>query len=82
VHGRFEATITRPYNVVYASRRDFRNYAMSHEDVMREFGHLIVYQGRMEKVIATAMGDTGYIMRATELEPLIDAAMRIQATVA
>jgi biotin carboxylase len=82
VHGRFEATITRPYNVVYASRRDFRNYAMSHGDVMREFGHLIVYQGRMEKVIATAMGDTGYIMRAPELEPLIDAAMRIQATVA
>ena len=79
VNGRFDAIITRPYNVVYASRRDFRNYAMSHEEVTREFAHLIVKEARMERVIATAMGDYGYVMRHPDAEPLMDAAKRIQA---
>ncbi len=79
VHGRFDAIITRPYNVLYACRRDIRMYAMSHDDVMREFGHLIVQSARMERVIATAMGDYGYVLRGPELEPLFDAARQIQA---
>ena len=37
VHGRFDAVITRPYNVRLRSRRDGRQYVMSHEDVLREF---------------------------------------------
>ena len=79
VHGRFDAPVTRPYNVLYASRRDNRPYVMSHDEVMREFADLIVQQARMERVIAVAMGDHGYVLRHPELEPLIDAARRIQA---
>jgi len=78
VNGRFDATVTRRYHVVYASRRDGRNYVMSHDDVMREFSDLIVQQARMDAVIAVAMGDQGYVMRHAEAEPLIDAAKRIQ----
>jgi ATP-grasp domain-containing protein len=78
VHGRFDAIIKRQYNVLYASRRDIRTYAMSHEDVMRAFGHLIVQSARMERVIATAMGDYGYVLRGPELEPLFEAARQIQ----
>jgi hypothetical protein len=78
VHGRFDAAVTRLYHVVYASRRDFRNYVMSHEEVLREFADLIVQEARMDPVIATAMGDQGYVMRNPEAEPLIDAAKRIQ----
>ena len=78
VHGRFDAIITRPYHVLYASRRDIRTYELSHEEVLSEFGHLIVKEGRMDKVIATAMGDTGYILRHPEAEPLFEAARRIQ----
>jgi hypothetical protein len=78
VHGRFDAAVTRLYHVVYASRRDFRNYVMSHEEVLREFADLIVQEARMDPVIATAMGDQGYVMRNPEAEPLIDAANRIQ----
>jgi hypothetical protein len=51
---------------------------MSHEEVLREFGPLIVQESRMERVLASAMGDHGYIMRSPELAPLIDAAKRIQ----
>jgi hypothetical protein len=78
VHGRFDAIVTRPYNVVYASRRDNHRYAMSHDDVIHEFGPLIVQEARMEPVLASAMGDQGYVLRGTELQPLIDAAKQIQ----
>ncbi len=79
VHGRFDAIVTRPYNCLYASRRDFKTYAMSHHDVLREFRDLIVQEGRMERVLATAMGDHGYVLRGPELQPLKDAAKQIQA---
>jgi hypothetical protein len=52
---------------------------MSHDDVMREFGGLIVQSARMERVIATAMGDYGYVLRGPDLAPLFDAAQQIQA---
>ncbi|MEO6351047.1 MAG: ATP-grasp domain-containing protein [Candidatus Limnocylindrales bacterium] len=79
VHGRFDAIVTRPYNVLYASRRSGRDYELSHEEVVAEFADVIVQDAPMEKVIATAMGDYGYVMRSVELEPLFDAARRIQA---
>ncbi len=78
VNGRFDAIVTRQYNVVYASRRDGRNYVMSHQDVLREFRDLIVQEARMEAVIAVAMGDQGYVMRHSDSEPVLDAAKRIQ----
>jgi hypothetical protein len=77
VHGRFDAAVTRSYNVAYVSRRDRRHYAMSHQDVLREFGDLIVQEARMDAVIAVAMGDHGYVLRHPEAEPLLDAAKRI-----
>jgi hypothetical protein len=79
VNGRFEASIDRPYNVVYCSRRDSRQYVMSYDQVLSEFGPLIVHQARMERVLSSAMGDHGYVMRSPDLEPLIEAAQRIQA---
>jgi biotin carboxylase len=79
VHGRFDAIVTRPYNCLYASRRDAYGYRLSHDAVLHEFGSLIVYQARMDPVLAVAMGDQGYILRGPELQPLLDAAQQIQA---
>jgi hypothetical protein len=79
VNGAFGAEIARPYNVLYASRRDGRPYVMSHDEVLAEFGSLIVHESRMERVLASAMGDHGYVMRSPDLEPLVLAAQRIQA---
>ena len=79
VNGAFEATIARPYNVLYCCRRDGRPYVISHDEVLAEFGPLIVHESRMERVLAGAMGDHGYVMRSPDLAPLIDAAQRIQA---
>ena len=79
VNGAFGAEIARPYNVLYASRRDGRPYVMSHDEVLAQFGSLIVHESRMERVLASAMGDHGYVMRSPDLEPLVLAAQRIQA---
>ncbi len=80
VNGRFEATINRPHNCLYVSRRDNRAYAMAHADVLREFSALIVHETRMDSTFSAAIGDHGYVLRGPELEPLMAAARRIQAT--
>jgi hypothetical protein len=79
VNGRFDADVGRPYCVLYVSRRDGRAYALTHDDVLREFAPLLVAQARMDSVFSAAIGDHGYILRHPELEPLIQAAGRIQA---
>jgi D-alanine-D-alanine ligase-like ATP-grasp enzyme len=78
VHGRFDAHITRPYACLYVSRRDGRRYARSHEDVLREYGPLMVADTRMDSVFSAAIGDHGYILRHPELQPLFEAARGIQ----
>jgi hypothetical protein len=79
VHGRFEATVTRPYACLYVSRRDGRAYALAHEQVLHDYAHLIVQETRMDSVFSAAIGDHGYVLRHSELEPLFAAAGRIQA---
>ncbi|MDQ3938527.1 MAG: carboxylate--amine ligase, partial [Chloroflexota bacterium] len=68
----------RPYCCLYVSRRDSRRYVLSHEDVLREYGSLIVHDSRMDSVFSAALGDQGYVLRHPQLEPLIAAAERIQ----
>jgi len=79
VHGRFDATITRPFCCLYVSRRDNRRYALAHEEVLREFGPMLVNESRMDSAFSAAIGDQGYLLRHPDLEPLMEAAHRIQA---
>jgi hypothetical protein len=79
VHGRFDATITRPFCCLYVSRRDNRRYALSHEDVLGEYKPMLVNESRMDSAFSAAIGDQGYLLRHPELAPLIEAAYRIQA---
>jgi len=78
VHGTSEIKTTRPYSVVYASRRDGRGYLLPHEVVIQRFGPQIVHHQRMESIFSGAIGDYGYILRGPSLEPLIAAAKAIQ----
>ena len=77
VHGRFEAPITRRYACLYVGRRDSRHYALSHDEVLREFGTQIVFQSRMPAVLAPAMGDHAYILRDPDLDVLLAASRQI-----
>lgn len=77
VHGRFDAIISRPYAALYVSRRDGRRYALTHDEVLDEFAHLIVAETRMDRVFAAAIGDYGYLMRHPDLDVLIAAAHEV-----
>jgi hypothetical protein len=77
VNGRFDAQITRPYACLYVSRRDGRQYALSHDEVLREFAPMIVAETRMDSVFAAAIGDYGYLMRHPDLDVLIAAAREV-----
>jgi hypothetical protein len=77
VNGRFDAQISRPYAALYVSRRDGRQYALSHAEVLHEFAPLIVAETRMDSVFAAAIGDYGYLMRHPELEVLVAAAREV-----
>jgi hypothetical protein len=79
VHGRFDAQASRRYACLYASRRDGRSYALSHEDALREYGSLIVLETRMEPMFSSAMGDQAYVLRGPDADELRAAARRIQA---
>jgi hypothetical protein len=77
VNGRFDAIVSRPYAALYVSRRDGREYAISHEDVLREFAPLIDTETRMDSVFAAAIGDYGYLMRHPDLDVLLAAAHEV-----
>jgi hypothetical protein len=79
VHGTSPAATSRPYAVVYASRRNGRRYALPHSDVLRDFAPLLIHHQPMETIFSGAIGDYGYVLRSPDLEPLVAAAQAIQA---
>jgi len=78
VHGRMETNVTRPYACLYVSRRDNRQYLLSHEQVLGNYAELLVAEARMDRVFAPAIGDHGYVLRHPKAEVLIAAATEIQ----
>jgi hypothetical protein len=78
VHGRFDATVTRPYHCGYASRKHAHRYRLSHEEVLRRFAGMLCQHEPMSGIFAPAIGDYGYILRHPDLEPVIEACEAIQ----
>jgi hypothetical protein len=78
VHDGFEAVVTRPWHVLFASRRDMRPYLRTDDEVVARYGSLLMHHGRIERLFSSAMGDSAYILRHRELEPLLEAAAFIQ----
>jgi hypothetical protein len=78
VHGRFDATITRPYACGYAGRKHRLSYRLSHDEVLDRFGPMLVYHSPMSSIFATAIGDYGYILRDPSEERVVAACRAIQ----
>ena len=60
----------------FAGRRDARNYVMSREDVLREYGPHIREEGRVDPALALDMGDYMFLAcfdTQEELEAFIKA---------
>lgn len=67
----FPASYDRKYHTCYIGRKfnkDYRNY---HEDILRNYGSLIVSHGHINPIFRTVMGNYGYIARSPELDPLV-----------
>jgi hypothetical protein len=78
VNGKFEAVCERPYFVLYSGRKNHLDYALSNSEIGERFSSLICHQERITDVFAPAIGNYGFLLRHTELEPLLAAAAEIQ----
>jgi hypothetical protein len=78
VNGKFDAVCERPYFVLYSGRKNHLDYALSNSEIGERFSSLICHQERITDVFAPAIGNYGFLLRHTELEPLLAAAAEIQ----
>lgn len=53
---------------VYASQRDCHRYAHTHDDIMRAYGDVICWQGRMADVLSDDLGNDFYMVRLKTIE--------------
>ena len=78
MHNRMESPWSRKYHVGYVSRKDHKQYAHSHDEVVAHCGPLLVHHEPIQSVFRGAIGDYGYILRAGELDPVLEATRFIQ----
>ena len=79
VKGEFSATAERPFHTVYVGRKDHLHYQLSHADVLEHYKDMVCHHERIMSIFSAAIGNYGYILRHTELEPLLAAAEQIIA---
>ena len=79
VHGTTTISSDKRHYVLWAGRKPGRAYRLTHDEVLRKFGPLLIHHERVDDVFATALGSYGYILREPRLEPLLGAAHEILA---
>ncbi len=78
VNGTAEILTERPYHVAYVGRKAARQYAHPHEAVLEKCGEQLCHHQPIEGVFAAALGHYGYLVRAADLEDVIELANFIQ----
>jgi hypothetical protein len=69
----------RDYYTAHAGRRAGRHYAYSTEQLRSEVGDSLIAERHVPPAFAATMGDTAYLLRHSELEPLQRAISLVQA---
>jgi len=70
VNNKFGTEYTRRYHVCYISRKNNKKYKYSHEEILNHCGEMLVFHTEMDSVLAQAMGNYAYIVRAKEMGPI------------
>jgi hypothetical protein len=78
VKGRVESFATRPNFVTWVGRKDRFDYAWTADQLRVRLGPVLVLHARVEDIFARAIGNEGFILRAAELEPLVEAAAAVR----
>ena len=68
----------RKYYCCYIGRKNRLPYKHTHEEVLSRLGNLIAQHQDLAPVLARAMGDHGYIVRAENLDAVMEAVKFIQ----
>ncbi|MCX5785207.1 MAG: ATP-grasp domain-containing protein [Elusimicrobia bacterium] len=76
--GTVELDYRRKYHCCHIGRKYRLNYKYSHEEVMSRFGHMIIHHEELPEVLARAMGDCVYLVRAENLKDIKEAVSVIQ----
>ena len=73
---RFDADLNRPYYVAYAGlkMREHVTHAHHQDEILSDYGHLLVHHGPIDSVFSAAIGDYAYVLRSADLDPLKEAA--------
>jgi len=74
-----EAEYARPYHCAYVGRKERLRHRMTHEEILRAYGNLIVHHGPMSAVLSPALGNYSYLVRSPGLDVLRDAGAAIMA---
>ncbi|MFV0436254.1 MAG: acetyl-CoA carboxylase biotin carboxylase subunit family protein [Desulfopila sp.] len=64
--------VTRTYHCCYASRRDNIRYLHDHEEIIARYGEAICQVNRIPAVLASALGEVGYIFRVKEQRQMME----------
>ena len=80
VNHQTDLTYRRNYHCCYASRKMSLPYVHSHDDILAQFGEMMVKIESVPGVFSSALGDIGYIYRSQSLEQILDIAAYIHQT--
>jgi biotin carboxylase len=72
VSNSFTAKYTRRYHCGYAGRKRHRTYRLSHAEVLQKYNKFISHHEAISGIMAPAIGDYGYVVRARDLAVLLD----------
>lgn len=76
----FREEVTRPYYCCYISRRNWRDYYHSREEVERVFEKEIVASEDMPDIFSAVMGNYGFVFRSETMDQMMDIINYIGAT--
>lgn len=77
VLGKTEMQARRPYFCAYVGRKNHFSYALDHDQIMQQFGGMIVNASTIEGVFSRAIGNYGFIVRHPDLSAIVAAANEI-----
>jgi hypothetical protein len=78
VNGRVEVPATRPAFCAFVGRKRRFTYALTVDEVVARFPDMVRHHERIDDVFSAALGNYGFILRATELRDIEDAVAEIQ----
>lgn len=78
LHNKFTVEYSRPYHCCFVGRRDDLSYVHTNEEIMHHFGPYIVHTDKIRGAFRAAMGDHAFLIRAEELDQILEITKFIQ----